>query len=275
MEFQCFIGNKQINETEVYYEFYQHPSACQTIVLIHGFLSSTFSFRKLIPLLTRDYNVLSIDLPPFGKSGKSTRYVFSYQNFAQTVVKLMNELHINFATIVGHSLGGQIALHIVHSHPNTVHKAVLLCSSAYRPKTRRSLIWLSYFPFFHHYVKYWLGRSGVEKNLQAVVYDHSHINQEMHDGYLQPFLNSAIFPALTKMLRDLEGDLSAKQIANINAPCLLIWGEHDRVVPLQIGEKLNQHLQHSELIVLNEAGHLIPEEKPEDVYRCIKNFLEE
>lgn len=271
---QSFSGTKEIHETDVYFEYYQHPSSHHTIVLIHGFLSSTFSFRKLIPLLIHDYNVLTIDLPPFGKSGKSTRYKYTYQNFAQTIVKLMDDLDIHSASIVGHSLGGQIALQIVYSHPSAVHKAVLLCSSAYRPKTRRSLIWLSYIPFFHHYIKYWLARSGVEQNLQAVVYDHSHINQEMHDGYLQPFLNGAIFPALTKMLRELEGDLSAEHLTAIKAPCLLIWGDHDHVVPLPVGEKLNQHLQQSELIVLQNTGHLIPEEKPEDVYRYIKNFLE-
>ncbi|WP_373566122.1 alpha/beta fold hydrolase, partial [Klebsiella pneumoniae] len=60
-----------INGNEIHYEDYQNKSAKETIVCLHGFLSSSFSFRRLIPFLNNHYHVLSIDLPPFGKSGKS------------------------------------------------------------------------------------------------------------------------------------------------------------------------------------------------------------
>ena len=59
-----------INDINVYYEFYPHQSADTTIVLLHGFLSSTFTYWHLIPLLNKDYQVLSVDLPQFDKNGK-------------------------------------------------------------------------------------------------------------------------------------------------------------------------------------------------------------
>ncbi|GAA0326252.1 alpha/beta hydrolase [Bacillus carboniphilus] len=265
---------KPINGTDLYYEYYQHPSSRETIVLIHGFLSSSFSFRHLIPLIKQDYSVLSVDVPPFGKSGKSISFTYSYENMAKTILHLLEELDIDQATVMGHSMGGQIALNIAYLNPVGVKGAVLLCSSSYLKKAKLHLKMSSYIPFFHHYVKLYLSRSGVRKNLQNVVYNAEMINDEMLFGYLQPFLDDEIFKALTRMIRHREGDLPPEKLQKITTPSLLIWGEHDRVVPLHIGKRLNKDLQNSHLVILNDAGHLVPEEKPEEVHRHMSNFIQ-
>lgn len=264
----------QINGNDIYYEsFLEHPSTKETIILLHGFLSSSFSFRRLIPFLKKEYNIISIDLPPFGHSGKSRRYKYSYKNLAMTVIKIVETLHLDKITLLGHSMGGQIALFIAHLRPDLIERVVLLCSSGYLKKSKPLLIIGSFLPLFHSYVKRWLERSGLENNLRLVVYDQSIIDQEMEDGYLAPFLNEDIFPALTKMIRDREGDLTADILNKISVPCLLIWGEQDKVVPLQIGTQLHKDLKNSKLLVLKETGHLIPEERPEEIFNYMKEFI--
>ncbi|GAE44594.1 alpha/beta fold hydrolase [Mesobacillus boroniphilus] len=104
-----FARNKTVRGIDLYYEHYQNSDSKETLVLLHGFLSSTFSFRHLVPLLKEDYNVISVDLPPFGKSGKISSFKYSYQNLAATVVELMKSLGIREFNVVGHSMGGQIA----------------------------------------------------------------------------------------------------------------------------------------------------------------------
>lgn len=268
-----FARNKTVRGIDLYYEHYQNPDAKETLVLLHGFLSSTFSFRHLVPLLKEDYNVISVDLPPFGKSGKISSFKYSYENLAATVVELMKSLGVREFNVVGHSMGGQIAMNILLHHPEFAKKGILLCSSGYLKKAKLPLVLSSYIPYFHLYVKFHLARSGVKQNLQNVVYDHSMINDEMLYGYLSPFLEDDIFKALTMMIRHREGDLSAVELRKINAPCLLIWGEHDKVVPVRIGRKLNKDLKNSELIILKETGHLVPEERPEDVHQLINGFI--
>lgn len=268
-----FARNKTVRGIDLYYEHYQNPDAKETLVLLHGFLSSTFSFRHLIPLLKEDYNVISVDLPPFGKSGKVSSFKYSYENLAATVVELMKSLGVREFNVVGHSMGGQIAMNILLHHPENAKKGILLCSSGYLKKAKLPLVLSSYIPYFHLYVKFHLARSGVKQNLQNVVYDHSMINDEMLYGYLTPFLEDDIFKALTMMIRHREGDLSAEDLRKINAPCLLIWGEHDKVVPVRIGRKLNNDLRNSELVILKETGHLVPEERPEDVHQLINGFI--
>lgn len=262
----------------VFYEFHHDPDSMlakkHTLVLIHGFLSSSFSFRRLIPLLTKEYTVLAIDLPPFGKSEKSKKFVYSYENMAKVVIALLDKLQIKHAVLIGHSMGGQISLNISHQKPELVDKVVLLCSSGYLKRLHSTIIYSSRLPYFYLWLKYWLARQGPIQNLLNVVYDHSLIDDEMIQGYTEPFYDDQIFHALTRMIRDREGDLAAEILRKIETPSLLIWGEEDKVVPVEIGRRLHRDLPNSQLITYKQTGHLLPEEKPEDVHDNILNFLQ-
>jgi pimeloyl-ACP methyl ester carboxylesterase len=264
----------ELHNTKIHYEYFHKSPEEQTIVLLHGFLSSTFSFRRLIPLLKDSFNIISIDLPPFGKSKNSTLYTYSLENQAKTVIRLLEYLKINSVILVGHSMGGQVALNICYQKPEVVSQAILLCSSGYLKKSKLPLVLSSYIPFFYLYVKRWLASSGVEKNLKNVVHDHSLIDETMISGYLQPFTeDNAIFKGLAKMIRDREGDLTTEQLQKITTPCLLIWGEHDKVVPVHIGERLTKDLKDSQLIILKSTGHLVPEERPMEVFKHLLKFV--
>jgi pimeloyl-ACP methyl ester carboxylesterase len=262
-----------IHGVNIHYELYNHRSNQPFIVLIHGFLSSTFSYRRLIPYLMNDFSVLALDLPPFGKSEKSIRFQYTYKNLANLVIELLNRLQVQSCILVGHSMGGQISLNITRQRPDLVKHIVLLCSSGYLKRAQMPLLLSTYLPYFHLYVKRWLSRQGVEQNLLNVVYDHSLIDEEMKKGYEEPFYDSQIFIALTRMLRHREGDLSSDELKEIEIPSLLVWGEEDKVVPIHIGKRLHQDLPNSQFISFPKTGHLLPEEKPRHVYeqilRCI------
>ncbi len=262
-----------INEIELYYEFYSLENAKETIVCLHGFLSSSFSFRHLIPFLKHHYNVILIDWPPFGKSGKRKQFIYSNENLAKTIIKLLEKFARKDYSIIGHSMGGQIALNIANLRPDLIKKLILLSGSAYLKRMKPSLRLLSYFPFAHLFVKRYLEKSGLEQNLQLVVHNQEIIDEEMEKGYLEPFLHPEIFPALTRMIRDREDDLSKEDLMQIETPCLLIWGEHDKVVPLHIGKQLKKDLKNSELIILQGVGHLVPEERPIEVMQYVTEFL--
>ena len=276
MQTNQFMTN--IAGINVFYEFHHDSNSPfinkPTLVLIHGFLSSSFSFRRLIPLLTKEYTVLAIDLPPFGKSEKSKKFVYSYENMAKVVISLLEKLGINRTVLIGHSMGGQISLNISNQKPELVEKVVLLCSSGYLKRMSRSVIYSSRIPYFYIWLKYWLSRQGPIQNLLNVVYDHSLIDEEMIAGYTEPFYDDQIFVALTRMIRDREGDLAAEILRKIETPSLLIWGEEDKVVPLEVGKRLHRDLPNSRLITYKKTGHLLPEEKPQDVFDNILDFLQ-
>lgn len=109
MEAVSPIRRFMVDGVNVYYEHYQNPGR-QTLVCVHGFLSSAFSFRKVIPLLRDKYDIIALDLPPFGQSEKSRTFIYTYQNLAKLVIGILEHLQVKQAVLVGHSMGGQISL---------------------------------------------------------------------------------------------------------------------------------------------------------------------
>lgn len=266
---------QQVNGINIYYEWYPHATSQKTIVFLHGFLASCFCFRHLIRELKEDYSIITIDIPPFGKSGKSLSFEYSYRNIARTLNCLLQELNITRAILVGHSMGGQIGLHMINDQPEKFELAVLLASSGYLQRARPWAIALSYLPGAHLFVKrHFIRTGGVQGNLEQVVHDRALITEEMKNGYLEPFLqNDGIFRALAKMLRDREGDLPSEVLHKIMTPCYLIWGENDRIVPLSVGKRLAHDLPHAELFVFPETGHLLQEERPQEICQIIKKLI--
>ncbi|MBS4200142.1 alpha/beta hydrolase [Bacillus sp. FJAT-49732] len=262
-----------INGITIYYEEYKHPNARETIVLIHGFLSSSFSFRRLIPYLAKDFHIISIDFPPFGKSGKSLKFRYTYANIASTILNLLDMVGCKHIFTIGHSMGGQIVLNMILQRPDLIKKAILISCSGYVPRAKTHLRALTYVPFVERFIKLYLKKSGVEENLKIVVYDQSIIDKDMIKGYEEPFHHNEIFQALAKMLRHREGDLAANALQSIQTPCLLLWGDHDKIVPLHIGNRLANDLPNSSLVVFKNTGHLLPEEIPKEVYDEITQFI--
>ncbi|MBU8805339.1 alpha/beta hydrolase [Bacillus subtilis] len=272
MEAVSPIRRFTVDGVNVYYEHYQNPGR-QTLVCVHGFLSSAFSFRKVIPLLWDKYDIIALDLPPFGQSEKSRTFIYTYQNLAKLVIGILEHLQVKQAVLVGHSMGGQISLSAALQKPELFSKVVLLCSSGYLKRSHPSIIFGTHIPYFHLYIKRWLSKEGVMKNLLNVVHDKSLIDEEMIDGYGRPFQDEQIFKAMTRFIRHREGDLEPEQLKKMNKPALLIWGEEDRIVPMEIGKRLHADLPNSVLYSLGQTGHLVPEERPELVSEHIADFI--
>lgn len=264
-------GTKQ---TKVYYELFNHQRlrSQKVFVLLHGFLASSFSYRFLIPQLAKEHTVLVVDIPPFGKSGKEVRFTYSYQQMAEVIGSLLQKLELRNIVLVGHSMGGQIALYTTKAFPHLIHKQVLIGSSGYLGKASPSLVGMSYMPFFSYFFRYQLQEKGMEQTLKKIVFDESVVDQTMVKGYEEPFEGNDIFYALTKMVREREGDMSSKQLQTIQTPTLLICGKEDQVVPIKIGRKLGKQLPNSIFISYPNIGHMIPEEHPRQLSSDILHF---
>lgn len=242
------------------------------VILIHGFVSSTYTFNQLIPLLAENYSVIAIDLPGFGRSEKSRTFVYSYENYAKLVIRCLDYFQLNDVKIVGHSMGGQIALNIARLVPERVQCLFLLGSSGYLKSANRFLVYSSYLPLFRLYVRRTINNQRVMDNLRNVFHNHSYITKEHVREFERPLKDKDFPICLIRLLRHREGDLPSTELEKINTPTLLVWGEDDRVVPLRIGKKLEQDLPNAELISFKETGHLITEERPHEIASLIHSF---
>ncbi|MGJ7922557.1 alpha/beta fold hydrolase [Neobacillus sp. LXY-4] len=239
------------------------------LFLIHGFASSTYTFRRIIPFLQKQFSIIAVDLPGFGKSEKSTSFVYSYQNYAELLIKCLHQLDVTNVAIVAHSMGGQIALNMARMTPEKINKLILLCSSGYLKKARKLQVYSSYLPFFEKFVRYYVGRKEVKDHLKNVFYNQALINDEIINEFARPLSEKGFYQALIRLLRHREGDLLPHQLQEIQIPTLLIWGQEDRVVPLEVGQRLVRDLPNAQLISYEKTGHLITEERPIDVFKQI------
>ncbi|MFC4025758.1 alpha/beta fold hydrolase [Oceanobacillus longus] len=243
------------------------------IVLIHGFVSSIYTFNRLIPLLEKHFSILALDLPGFGKSEKSTSFVYTHENYAKLVAKCIDYFSLENVCIIGHSMGGQVALYTARVIPNKIKKLVLLSSSGYLRSTNRWMVYCSYLPLFNQFVKQRVKKSNVKESLQNVFYNPSLITEEHIREFENPLKDKNFYKSLIRLLRHREGDLDSDQLREIQTPALLIWGQEDRVVPLGVGKRMVRDLPNAKLITYEETGHFVTEERSKEIYEEILNYI--
>lgn len=109
----------------IYYETFGKGSV---IILLHGFLESSTMWKPLIPELSKNNFVITIDFPGHGKSGVISE-IHSMELMAEVVNEIMEHLQISIATFIGHSMGGYVALACAEIFPEKVEKLILLNST--------------------------------------------------------------------------------------------------------------------------------------------------
>ena len=167
--------------------------------------------------LQRSYSVSAFDLPGFGQSSLPP-IAWGSAEYAQLTVKVMDDFKLDRPHLLGHSFGGQVSLRLAATHAERVGKLVLVCSAGIRTRRtlaarlKRSAAGLGRWLAAHG------GRAG-EKVRQAI-YRRIQSQDYASAGPLRPTLVKVVNEDLRELL------------PRINLPTLLVWGEHDRDVPL-------------------------------------------
>jgi len=250
------------------------------ILFIHGLGANTYSWRHLAPRLARSHHVLSIDLKGFGRSDKPVDDAYGVLDQALLIATLIKRKGLRQLTIIGHSLGGGVALaltgHLNLTQPGTVARLVLLDSIAYRQPV----------PLFIELLRTpVLADVGllatppeleVYKGLLAAYADPGKITFETVSAYARPLYEPGGRHALIKTAQGIiPANLSTltARYRTIEQPTLLIWCAQDRVVPLSVGRRLARALPKAQLAVLRGCGHVPQEEAPAATLGLIKAFL--
>ncbi|WP_017727481.1 alpha/beta fold hydrolase [Halalkalibacterium ligniniphilum] len=274
--YQMYQTTFFLQDTDVYVEYWKRSDEPQqTFLLIHGFVSSLYSFHSLMPLLINSGNVLAIDLPGFGRSGKTKKFVYSFEHYATLILELLEKIEIDRVTIVGHSMGGQVALYVAKQSPLKVERLILLSSSAYLKRVKRPVVLATYFPFSLMAVKWWLKKQDIRHVLSQLVYNKRVLKEASLKEYRRPFSEDGFYKGLLLLIRHREGDLNPQELKGIRQPCLLLWGAEDKIIPLSVGKRLAKDLPNATLKVFSRTGHLLPEERPKEVAKAISSFLKE
>lgn len=254
---------------------YQEKGAGIPLVLIHGFTSSTYSWKDVFGPLSKNFRVIAVDLKGFGFSGKPDG---DYSRPAQAVLvsHLLDYLKIEKAWLCGNSMGGEISLNVVLHNPARVAGLILIDSAGLKVNGGGSLApgYVS-IPIVGRVLTAIalttdkLVREGLEKSY----YDDSKITDDRVAAYYRPLKTRG--GQLGALRARTQADLFPieQDLGKINAPALIIWGAEDALIPLEAGRKMNSLVEGSKLVIIEKCGHVPQEEMPERVVDEIEKFI--
>lgn len=267
-------------KTSLYYEVYGKGDP---LFLIPGLDASIYVWRKMVPLLAKDFSLILVDLKGFGKSPKPRDNRYSIYDQAELVTQLITQNNLRNLTIAGHSFGGAVALattlRLQESNPGLVKSLVLLDSAAYdheKIPIHIKLLGMPGLGYFMSLISVIWAKTVIKAVLPRMFYDPAKVSEETISAYAQPLRSWQGLYILKKTAEQLlpKDFFSTKEkYAGIVAPTLLLWGKQDRIVPLAVGKRLNQTIKQSQLIVIDKCGHALPEEQPEQAVSAILGFL--
>ena len=253
----------------------------ETLLLIHGMAGSSETWRAVIPQLSRRYRVVAADLLGHGQSAKP-RGDYSLGAFAVWLRDLLDELGISRATIIGQSLGGGVAMQFVYQHPDYCQRLILISSGGLGPDVGWTLRLLSapgaelILPVIAprpvltagNKLRSWFGAAGIQSPRGAEVWS-------AYSSLSDAETRQAFLRTLRSVVDHRGQAVSALNRLHMAAelPTMTIWGDQDRIIPVDHAYAAQAARPESRLEVLKGVGHFPHVERPSEVVDLIDDFI--
>jgi pimeloyl-ACP methyl ester carboxylesterase len=260
---------------------YLQAGSGSVLLLIHGIAGTLESWEDVFELLAREHTVIAPDLPGHGGSGTAAGD-YSLGALAAGLRDLLIALGHQRATLVGHSLGGGIAMQFAYQFPEMTERLVLVSSGGLGPEVS-PLLRAAALPGANLFIAATSGPGRVAgaalaRGLAAVGLRPDAEVAEVARGYasLSDPDHRAAFLATLRAVVSAEGqrvDAGDRLYLTDGMPVLIIWGEHDRIIPADHGEQAHRAIEGSRLEIFEGVGHLPHLEAPGRVVTSLERFL--
>jgi 2-hydroxy-6-oxonona-2,4-dienedioate hydrolase len=253
----------------------------QYVLFIHGLGSSADRWLDIPDALSLYFHTLAIDLPGFGRSDKPSDMDYDIETFSSLVKQFIARIRTtrqstpdnkaNTLTLVGHSLGGYIASKIAAtSGIEFLDKLVLIDSSGNLEGTT---------PLLDQYLDAAMNPSKekVRKVFEQMVANPLLVSDTLVQGFInrisKPESKYAFESSLRNSANTKIGKNNLNKIGEKGIPTLIMWGAHDRVIPIQHSEFFRGSIKDSSVIVIPGTGHAPFTEKPALACEYLHRFL--
>jgi 2-hydroxymuconate-semialdehyde hydrolase len=242
------------------------------VLLLHGFPTSSYLWRREIWLLAQRLRVIAPDLLGYGESEKPDGVDLSEPAHARYVGELLKQLGVASAAVAGHDIGGGIAQLLALDGDVAVEALVLLdtvCFDAWPIEGVRMLqgaVAEQQTPEFVEGV--------VRMSLDVGMRHHDRLSEDDVQAYLEPWLAEPA--AFFRAVGGIEGQGLAgrdQELAELDAPALILWGEDDPFLPVELAERLGDLLPGSTTGLLPGCSHFVTEDAPQTVGPLIYEYL--
>lgn len=253
------------------------PKDAPSLLLIHGFLVSHLEWADVAGALAERFHVIAADLPGFGESEKPgpARYPYGIETFAETMADLVAAFGVGRAHVVGHSMGGAVALTLAAEHPELVQRLIVVDPLVY-PFELSIKAKLVLYPLIGPVIfKQLYGRGMFRAYFRDEVFgNNGGMNLARVDEHYERFNSPAARESAYATLRAIQDTRSlVARLGRVRTPTLVVWGREDRIFPVAHASRLAKDLGDARLEIL-ATGHSPAEEAPRPFLQAVQEFLE-
>lgn len=269
--------------TEIHYWEY-NPEATKTILMVHGFRGTHHGLEKLISKLP-EFRIIVPDLPGFGESPAMTALPHTTRSYAQVLLEFMKVTKLKKPALFGHSMGSIIVSDMTSVDPDCTSRMIFVNPIAERPVKGLGAVKIAPGILYHwlagkilpekigmriltNKYLFLLGSATMTKTKDPSLRRWIHGN---HMEYMKRFANrKSLLEAYHSSSTTTIDDYSDK----LQHPILMVAGKKDAIAPIKGQRKLAQKMD-AQLVELDDVGHIIHYEKPEEAAAAIKEFMKD
>lgn len=249
------------------------------LVLVHGLLGYSFSWRYAIPIFAQNRAVYALDMPGSGFSDALPALDARLSAAAHRLSRFLDTLGIRHCDLIGSSYGGATALRLATSEPHRIKTLVLVSpANPWSMIGRKRLAVLGIpgvrliFPHISRRLRFMHGYF-----VRRMYGDPARVSADTLHGYSLPLVRPGVLEHAVRIARSWQVDMRELKANIRNAadiPTLVIWGSKDRLVDLESAQAICQNFRNARTVIIEGAGHLPYEEVPEQFCPPVLDFLE-
>jgi pimeloyl-ACP methyl ester carboxylesterase len=251
---------------------YRDEGSGPPLLLLHGTGASLHTFNAWAAALSPHFRVVRMDLPGFGLTGPSPGADYSIPAFVAFVESFRKAVGLERFALGGNSLGGQIAWSYAVQYPERVTELILVDSAGYPIHRPVLLFRLARTPVLSSLLALMDPGFLVKKTLHEAYGDAGKVTPELSERYRRLALREGNRAAFVARAQVASVDTSA-DISKVRARTLLLWGEKDRLIPVEHATRFAKAIPGAQLIVYEAVGHVPMEEIGERSAADVDSFL--
>ncbi len=262
-----------LSQQPVITTYVRQGSGGTPILLLHGFDSSVFEFRRLLPQLAAKNETLIVDLLGFGFTERLPEIPFSPASIKSHLYYFWKTLINEPVILVGASMGGAAAIDFTLAYPQVVKKLVLLDSAGYKATPN---IGKFMFGPIGYLATAFLSNSKIRQNISINAYHNQSFASVDAQICAALHLKSPGWQqALITFTKSGGYGSFGDKLSEIKQQTLILWGENDRILGTDDADKFKEAITGSQLIWIKNCGHVPHLEQPEITAKYILEFRDE
>jgi pimeloyl-ACP methyl ester carboxylesterase len=246
-----------------------------TIVLLHANYSSLYMWEPWVERLRSRYRIIRLDLPAHGLTGPAPDNDYTLERMQSLFEGFIAAQRLERFVLAGTSIGGTIAMRYAADHPDRVAQLVLISPGSLEPRVRGRTTPVE-IPAIVNVLAYITPRSFTRYMLSNDYGDPARLDEAIVTQWYTMWRREGNRLAMLELLRQYVSGGVEEKIRAVQAPVLLLWGEHNRRVPVALAYETRALLENAaevRLEILPGVGHMLVQEAPQQSASIIEGYL--